>query len=352
MIATKNVRSSKLKIRIGSKTIGADLGTKQCESCQWLALGNKSEMVKSHNLVIPSSDSLKVKFSSMGSNKRGQSVVEDGQKEKKRKMDRSVTQQCAVILKQLMLHPAGWVFNQPVDPVKLQIPDYHLIISQPMDLGTVKSKLNKNEYSSVDEFAAHVRLTFCNAMRYNPPENNVHLMAKELNDLFNSEWSALEAKWRSGRKNVQPSQNVSEIVKCIDNSSKNGNKNPPSYERSEPRRLLSDVEKQKLREQLLELARRNVPSHLQGFLRKIGFDLQSVEKIEEILDALNDKDLWELRKITSSWVVRTAKVSVSLPGFISDFMFVTFLQAVNFLRPKFLSCTQRFLCQHLNLFVL
>jgi hypothetical protein len=35
-------------------------------------------------------------------------------------------------------HKHGWVFNEPVDPIKLGIPDYFQIIKEPMDLGTVK----------------------------------------------------------------------------------------------------------------------------------------------------------------------------------------------------------------------
>lgn len=42
-----------------------------------------------------------------------------------------------------------------------------------MDLGTVKLKLLKNEYSNiVDEFVSDVRLTF--VMMYNPTGNWVH----------------------------------------------------------------------------------------------------------------------------------------------------------------------------------
>jgi len=36
---------------------------------------------------------------------------------------------------------SAWIFYEPVDIVKLGIPDYHDIIKQPMDLGTVKNKL-------------------------------------------------------------------------------------------------------------------------------------------------------------------------------------------------------------------
>jgi hypothetical protein len=65
-----------------------------------------------------------------------------------------------------------------------------------MDLGTVKNKLTKKQYVSIEEFAADVRLTFSNAMKYNPPENDVHKVAKELNGIFDSEWESVERKFR------------------------------------------------------------------------------------------------------------------------------------------------------------
>jgi hypothetical protein len=64
-----------------------------------------------------------------------------------------------------------------------------------MDLGTIKAKLEKNIYFSKEEFAADVRLTFSNAMTYNPPTNDVHLMAKELNKLFDRKWKDMDKKW-------------------------------------------------------------------------------------------------------------------------------------------------------------
>ena len=38
-------------------------------------------------------------------------------------------------------HKHGWVFAEPVDPIKLGIPDYFQIIKKPMDLSTVKVRL-------------------------------------------------------------------------------------------------------------------------------------------------------------------------------------------------------------------
>ncbi|KAK8618532.1 hypothetical protein V6N13_132521 [Hibiscus sabdariffa] len=136
-----------------------------------------------------------------GASKRQlEGVIMGCPQEKKRKMDRSMTQQCTTLLNALMKHPAGWVFSQPVDPIALKIPDYFSIIKNPMDLGTIKSKLAKKAYLSLEEFVSDIKLTFSNAMLYNPPSNNVHKMAEEMYGLFESRWKSLEEKWNAHGK--------------------------------------------------------------------------------------------------------------------------------------------------------
>ncbi|XP_012845779.1 PREDICTED: transcription factor GTE12-like [Erythranthe guttata] len=110
---------------------------------------------------------------------------------KNRKLDPIMKVECGNILKELMNHPAGWVFSEPVDPVKLHIPDYFSIVSKPMDLGTVKGKLDI--YSCADEFFDDVKLTFANAILYNPGWNRVHHLAKQLDSLFCKRWKRFEA---------------------------------------------------------------------------------------------------------------------------------------------------------------
>ncbi|KAA8548201.1 hypothetical protein F0562_004538 [Nyssa sinensis] len=102
--------------------------------------------------------------------------------------------QCEALLKKLMSHQYGWVFNTPVDVVKLNIPDYFTVIKHPMDLGTIKSKIASCEYSSPLEFLADVRLTFSNAMTYNPPTNDVYIMANTLSKFFELRWKVIEKK--------------------------------------------------------------------------------------------------------------------------------------------------------------
>lgn len=101
---------------------------------------------------------------------------------------------CTSLLKTLMNHKYGYVFNEPVDPVALGVPDYFTVITSPMDLGTIKGKLEDSVYSSPLDFASDVRLTFANALKYNPPGDAVHNMAKTLSRVFENKWKRIEKK--------------------------------------------------------------------------------------------------------------------------------------------------------------
>jgi len=80
----------------------------------------------------------------------------------------------ALVLR-LVEHPSnGGIFNQPVDPVALRLEDYGKIVRKPMDLGTVRQRLEAGRYTSSEDLAADVRLTFGNAIRYNPSGHPVH----------------------------------------------------------------------------------------------------------------------------------------------------------------------------------
>lgn len=51
-----------------------------------------------------------------------------------------------MVLSTVMKHKNAWPFNQPVDPVALGIPDYFDVIQNPMDLSTIKTRLDKGRY--------------------------------------------------------------------------------------------------------------------------------------------------------------------------------------------------------------
>jgi E1A/CREB-binding protein len=100
-------------------------------------------------------------------------------------------QKCLEVLKGLQTHQHGWVFNVPVDPEELGLPDYFDIVKKPMDLGSIQKKLEKGEYHAIKDFQADVNLSFDNAMTYNEQGSVVYDMAKELKDKFETDYKKL-----------------------------------------------------------------------------------------------------------------------------------------------------------------
>ena len=95
------------------------------------------------------------------------------------------------LLKGLQSHAHGWVFNSPVDPVELGLPDYFEVIEKPMDLGTLKKLLDNGVYRTLNEVERDINLTFDNAMLYNPEGSVVWNMANELKDKFAKDYAVL-----------------------------------------------------------------------------------------------------------------------------------------------------------------
>uniref|UniRef100_A0A1B0CFF1 Putative bromodomain-containing protein 4 n=1 Tax=Lutzomyia longipalpis TaxID=7200 RepID=A0A1B0CFF1_LUTLO len=94
---------------------------------------------------------------------------------------------CNEILKELFSEKHiryAWPFYKPVDADLLGLYDYHDIIKKPMDLGTVKAKMDNREYKTGSEFAADVRLIFTNCYKYNPKDHDVVVMGRKLQDVF------------------------------------------------------------------------------------------------------------------------------------------------------------------------
>ncbi|XP_035383510.1 bromodomain-containing protein 3a isoform X4 [Electrophorus electricus] len=94
---------------------------------------------------------------------------------------------CDTILKEMLSkkHAAyAWPFYKPVDAEALELHDYHDIIKHPMDLSTVKKKMDNREYQDAQSFATDVRLMFSNCYKYNPPDHEVVAMARKLQDVF------------------------------------------------------------------------------------------------------------------------------------------------------------------------
>ena len=69
-------------------------------------------------------------------------------------------------------------FNEPVELDRY--PDYLKAVSEPMDFGTVKARMDSGAYVQPGQFNTDMRLVFGNARKYNPPGSDVYHMAGTL----------------------------------------------------------------------------------------------------------------------------------------------------------------------------
>ncbi|GFQ91282.1 CREB-binding protein [Trichonephila clavata] len=80
--------------------------------------------------------------------------------------------------------PESLPFRQPVDPQLLGIPDYFDIIKKPIDLATIKRKLDTGEYQDPWQYIDDVNLMFSNAWLYNRKTSRVYKHCSKLAEVF------------------------------------------------------------------------------------------------------------------------------------------------------------------------
>lgn len=165
---------------------------------------------------------------------------------------------CNEILKELFSKKHSgyaWPFYKPVDAELLGLHDYHDIIKKPMDLGTVKKKMDDRDYKSAAEFADDVRLIFTNCYKYNPPDHDVVMMGRKLQDVFEMRFANIPDRNSPPRNTSYQRQTHKQINSSDDDSSDEGVESNSDDERSmkiktlEAQLSLLQIELQKLKDE-------------------------------------------------------------------------------------------------------
>jgi bromodomain-containing factor 1 len=89
--------------------------------------------------------------------------------------------------------PIAHPFYEPVDWVKFDIPEYPRIVKKPMDLSTMRKKLDGGEYTSATKFYDDFKLMIRNCFSFNPSGSPVNAAGVELQRLFDAKWAGLPA---------------------------------------------------------------------------------------------------------------------------------------------------------------
>ncbi|KAM9545796.1 bromodomain-containing protein 3-like isoform 3-T11 [Salvelinus alpinus] len=158
---------------------------------------------------------------------------------------------CDFILKEMLSkkHAAyAWPFYKPVDAEALELHDYHEIIKHPMDLSTVKKKIDSQDYQDAQSFATDVRLMFSNCYKYNPPDHEVVAMARKLQDVFEMRFAKMPDEPIDA---TQPST-MPVVSKSTESSESSGNTSSSESSDSEEERAtrLAELQEQVGSEQL------------------------------------------------------------------------------------------------------
>ncbi|KAJ4729689.1 transcription factor GTE4 [Melia azedarach] len=241
---------------------------------------------------------------------------------------------CSALLEKLMKHKHGWVFNAPVDVKGLGLHDYFTIIKHPMDLGTVKSRLTKNWYKSPKEFAEDVRLTFHNAMTYNPKGQDVHVMAEQLLKIFEDKWAVIESDYnrdmRIGadydmgfhtptsrkalplpppldmRRILDRSESMTHPMdprlKPVSTTPSGRTPAPKKPKAKDPhKRDMTYEEKQKLSTNLQSLPSEKLDNIVQIIKKRNSSLFQHDDEIEVDIDSVDAETLWELDRFVTNY---------------------------------------------------
>jgi Bromodomain len=73
----------------------------------------------------------------------------------------------------------------------MEIPTYPKVVKKPMDLATIRRKLENQEYTTAQKFYDDFKLMICNCFLFNPAGTPVNLAGIELQQLFNEKWKHL-----------------------------------------------------------------------------------------------------------------------------------------------------------------
>jgi hypothetical protein len=99
--------------------------------------------------------------------------------------------QCRTLLNELMRNDNAWPFLDKVN--QDDYPNYYEVIKEPMDLNTIKSKLNMKpkQYETKEQFAYDCRLIFDNCEFFNEDKSEIGRAGHKLRAFFETKWVKL-----------------------------------------------------------------------------------------------------------------------------------------------------------------
>nr|CAB3488313.1 unnamed protein product [Digitaria exilis] len=250
------------------------------------------------------------------------------------KLRGAMRKRCGQILAKLRKEKRSMWFNEPVEVDRMGLHDYHAVIKSPMDLGTVKENLAAGRYASHGAFAADVRLTFSNALRYNPVGHEVHTFAgallasfekmyKSAVDWFEEECKRLEQPPKPVPAELPPPPIVEPPLPTVEPKMKprTGNVKMRKPKAREPnKRAMSLEEKNMLRLGLESLPEDKMHNVLQIVRKRNANQEMLGDEIELDIDEMDVETQWELDRFVTNFnkALKKSQRAAMMNGGIAD----------------------------------
>ncbi|KAK3324655.1 hypothetical protein B0T19DRAFT_402874 [Cercophora scortea] len=115
---------------------------------------------------------------------------------------------CSDLLTRMLSGPGFWTrlvgpFKEPVDPVSDGVPDYFDKVTKPMDLGTMKAKMDAGGYADEAEFLADMNQIFTNCFTYWSKKDAMYGACERLQKTFEEKYSQMN-KWIAKMEGDEP----------------------------------------------------------------------------------------------------------------------------------------------------
>ena len=113
---------------------------------------------------------------------------------------------CNRILNELFKWSLTNPFRNPVDPVKDGASNYYSIVTNPIDLNSIRKKLNENKYNTCEQFIDDIKLIHSNSVLYNGDNSIITYIASDVLKWFETQLPfksiSYEDEWRRKLKNI------------------------------------------------------------------------------------------------------------------------------------------------------
>jgi hypothetical protein len=224
---------------------------------------------------------------------------------------------CFQLLTKLKKHNCSGPFLRPVDVDGLGLMDYYDIVTEPMDLSTVETKLQNGEYTSVNQFAEDIRKIWNNAFRYNAKGTAIYQMTSEMASLFEKLFKEIEhLSFNDTIRDLE--KKVERLSKQISEYGYKGGARPgslPPLNRGKSTALDKEMSMQE--KKILGQNIRSLPAEYLRGVWEIVCDMmphqQDKEEIEFDLDKLPTRVLRELEKYVNAKVAILEKKKPKQP---------------------------------------